>query len=234
MNVRLRHGKLNSFFCKRLPQSNASIQPNGKEHEKCSHVWGARILTLGTDQIGQRWSYLRFEKHLLITEAAGTLGVGEKAFFSIFRSQSILNFDQKSISHQSHWVIFDDQRLALKSFSWLLKHQAELCDVVGEPVAQKYLFDPQPNSSVFHSKILIWTRSKNEVEKKRSNYHFASKFISVPDRACPLQKLQDKSVAFLFFSFFLIPVLTFFLSPKLHCCLLCPLQNLYCSIPDLN
>ena len=37
-NVRLRHGKLNSFFCKRLPQSNASIQPNGKEHEKCSHV----------------------------------------------------------------------------------------------------------------------------------------------------------------------------------------------------
>ena len=100
-----------------MPQSNASIQPNGKEHEKCSHVLGARILTLGTDQIGQRWSYLRFEKHLLITEAAGTRGVGEKAFFSIFRSQSILNFDQKLTLHQSHWVIFDDQWLTLKSFS---------------------------------------------------------------------------------------------------------------------
>ena len=38
--------------------------------------------------------------------------------------------------------------------------------LIVEPVAQKYLFDPQPNSSVFHSKILIWTRSKNKVAKQ--------------------------------------------------------------------
>ena len=144
-NVRLRHGKLNSFFCKRLPQSNASIQPNGKEHEKCSHVWG-----------------LRFEKHLLITEAAGTLGVeGKSLLLNIFRSQSILNFDQKSISHQSHWVIFDDQRLALKSFSWLLKHQAELCDV---------------DCGTSSTKIFVWPTAQ---------------FFSVPFKNCYLDQIKE-------------------------------------------
>ena len=83
---------LTVFFCKRLPQSNASIQPNGKEHEKCSHVLGARILTLGTDQIGQRWSYLRFEKHLLITEAAGTLGVEGKSLLLNIQKSKHLEF----------------------------------------------------------------------------------------------------------------------------------------------
>ena len=150
-------------------------------------------------------------------------------------TRQVLNFDQESTSHQSHWVIFDDQRLALKSFSWLLKHQAELCDVdCGTGSTKIFVW---PNAQVFGvpfqnsylDQIKEWS-----CETKGSNYHFASKFISVPDRACPLQKLQDKSVAFLFFSFFLISVLSFFLSPQLHCCLLCPLQNLYCSIPDLN
>ena len=39
--------------------------------------------------------------------------------------------------------------------------------LIVEPVAQKYLFDPQPNSSAFHSKIVIWTRSKNKVAKQK-------------------------------------------------------------------
>ena len=91
--------------------------------------------------------------------------------------------------------------------------------LIVEPVAQKYLFDPQLNSSAFHSKIVIWTRSKNKVAKQKGaiiTLHlnlFQSQTGRAHCRNCKTSQLHFCSfLSFLFqlclFSFSLVALLS--------------------------
>ena len=89
--------------------------------------------------------------------------------------------------------------------------------LIVEPVAQKYLFDPQPNSSAFHSKIVIWTRSKNKVAKQKGaiiTLHL-NLFQSQTGRAhCPLQNCKICQLHFCSFLSFLFQFSLFFFLPS--------------------